>query len=936
MAGYDYEANKPVNIALSLNSDFASTEAKDIAAWVRDELVHNGFDPNNVNFLVSDNSNDVTDVARELGAIHIGCLAHLANLVVEDAWDAMTPSWIMIVKNIITMSKTNYGFAANLRALQGPGLAKILLKWNDLRWLGKFLALERFYDIFSRSDARKLIIDTPFSDDNMNVIALILPLLGKLAKITTLISGEKVVETTKSVSTVHYGTHLYPIMWYSFSFLFATAESNWDSISQSPDYIGTWKFVVLVLEGLFERFFKDTPAIMRASFALSAGPVLNNDIKSFFTDYKCFFEIRRSVPLPPHGSSPSPHLSLSEYLSILRLPNLKWVPNTPVTRETMISHLKYSASKFQLAWNDLIEPNSKLVALRECYHSAPTNLPPQIDNMQTIRPNVSRFSFGHLDSPEAYAEMQRRASAATQTLEFEFEAFAKQAKTSTESALAWASTETASTLPKIRALIVRLHSLPLGSIAAEQLFSVMNFHVDEHNSLLNQWDLETRVTVAFNCRLLDQDTRAQVLGWSPYLHVLKAHENVISNLETANDMPIGASHRRTGERGREAKLAKRLSTGTSEATSSATPTRSTTPPVTNPKKRGRPKKSVAPVDDDSDDDALLTLTHTSKTAAPPGNAPPSEPNSYRSVISNSLTDAATNFGANTHALRISFQTTIKNWLGSRSPASSLVELGNSVTDVNFSKFLKSFATNLREGVSLDECLVLLRVEFTRAPSPHESSTMDIDDNQPLLYRGAEDASIYTSIARQIRDQIGPPPIVPPYTEPVVAAAILESWNEWVTHHEDFAAEVAEIEVVARKRGVQLRNVPSDGNCLYHCIALAQNHPDIGNNPLANSRSSRKSVGQYLQKQLKTWFPFLAAKETKTSFCLSQSKEGTWGDCNVVKAAAELYNWNINVYVAGVDDITIFAPLKNINSSPVVHLFQVKLRHFMIAFPTSHL
>ena len=73
----------------------------------------------------------------------------------------------------------------------------------------------------------------------------------------------------------------------------------------------------------------------------------------------------------------------------------------------------------------------------------------------------------------------------------------------------------------------------------------MNFHVDEHNSSLNQWDLETRVIVAFNSRMLGQDTRARALGWSPYMHVLKAHENVITNLETANDMPIGMSHRRT-------------------------------------------------------------------------------------------------------------------------------------------------------------------------------------------------------------------------------------------------------------------------------------------------------------------------------------------------------------------------------------------------------
>ena len=410
LAGFDYVAKKPVSIALSMNSDFASTDAVGIAEWVRNELILNDFDPNNVRILIGDNANDVADVANELGVVHIGCLGHLFNLVVEDAWSVMALTWLIRVKNIITLSKTSYHFANKLKAVQGAGKALQLLTWNELRWQGKYTSLARFYEIMSKPEARALI-STTLSDDNMSVMILLLPLLRMLAIITCLLTGEKILEVkVKSASAVHYGSHLYPVMWHTLSFIFRLSAAAWDSIANSVDYVGTWNFVVRTLDGIYERFFKQIPVRMRAAFALSAETVLSNDPSSYFEHYSCFFRVQRVVSVPLPDTSPSRHLTCSEYYRILRYPFVQWLPNSPVNQETQQSHLKFMACKFQLAWRDLLDQASQISALNECYSSTPTQIPAQLADTQTSLPHGTSVDPIHDDSmpPKKYASLRLR------------------------------------------------------------------------------------------------------------------------------------------------------------------------------------------------------------------------------------------------------------------------------------------------------------------------------------------------------------------------------------------------------------------------------------------------------------------------------------------------------------------------------------------------
>jgi hypothetical protein len=612
----------------------------------------------------------------------------------------------------------------------------------------------------------------------------------------------------------------------------------------------------------------------------------------------------------------------------------EWNGNTGLAQRPHIGHLKFVAEKFFTAWLDLTDPTRQVEALTEYFVDMPVANMPQNPSAQPSTTTPALNIARRLSSPAAFQEFRIAASPTIQSLKEEFDRYRSITFLGVhDSALAWACSQESNSLPRIRRLILHLHPTPVGSTSAEQVFSVLSFHVDSWNTTLDEFDLESRLVLAFNCRYLSALDRARVFGWSEYWHLFKSKEMAVALLEQANSVPIGAAHRRTTEPARAAKAAKRLSASPlvsgSQPSSSTSQSPSPTPRAPAKKKRGRPPKTM-PVDlHDSDDDLEETWMPASKISHPPGQEPDPDLNNWRAIFSSSLLYLQESFEQDPRQLRNGLQQSLKNSTLSASARSSLLNLIAKIDDASLSKFVASLARNVKEGVKSDDLVTLLSVEF-RIQSPQlAAASMNIEDCVELPPQSATSSPIGNLIEAAFAAASGPNTS----DDPVMAAVLLKSWLEWLEQNQRFLEEIKTVSGRLRQHGLLLRNVPSDGNCLYHCIALALVHFQPGDFVNFGHVQVRADLVAYMKKRKKDWFPQLDKKETLKKFCDDQAKSGTWGDKNVVKAAAERYGIILHVYNGWDDDVVVYTPVKFNDETPVAMLFLIGFRHFMFASPS---
>ena len=937
LGALDQESGKSFQVLLSLNSRLENGESATVAQWVRDELVSHGFSEENISRLVADNSNDMLTTAELLGAPHIGCPPHLLDLAIDDAWTQMNASFVPTLKSTISTCNNSYNMAHVLENLQTrkPGLK--LLDWNETRWQGKFLALRRFHQISQLPEALDKL-ECKMSSVEMAVIGKLLPLLKQLAALTSLLSGEPLDGVDVNYQTpVHYGPHLLPIIWHSFTFIISCAALDFDSIPSEEGKCELWRFCTCFLDGIHLRFLKDPSRALRASFALSKGAILEYDVLSLIGDTYCLLRCERNLATNSRsvpGQEPNPTiLPLPLFNSILQVVPQQLSPNTPFNQSTRLAHLKFLAERFHNAFLDLQDATRQITALHDCLSGLPP--PSPSPSVTTARPGTEGFEHvaSSLCTPAALRKHQQTATPAPSTLKAELDMFKSLVlPPKYDSALAWACSPDSSAFPNMRRAIVDLHGIPLGSFSAEQVFSALNLQVSPWNTRLNEWDLETRVVLAFNQRHLDVSQRTRVLGWSPFWHLFKDREKVIEQLEEINCIAIGASHRRTAEAARDAKAAKAAEDATRSL--SSTPSAPTSPPPMTPvattkRKRGRPRKLTPIQDDGSDVEFELLLGLTTKTTRPPGSGSGAEISASRTELHDALMKIHQQFRGDAHLLRTAIRQKLKSALHEKKISSSLLELFDAVTDDNVSRLLRSLAIAIKEDTPYSDLAPLLAVEFRPTGSCPASNTMCID--------ATTDPTLPITPIVQPEPQMALHPIISPdhglSEDELFDLACRESAQSYMLENKRFSDEMAHLWPRLRQLGLKLMNVPADGNCLYSAVAEALALKRNSRSPLDHMDVRRRLV-QYMSEQKKKWFPHLAPKESKKRFLATQAKGGEWGDVNVVKAAAEHFDMEFHVLNSYDDNVELYEPIKSRTHTAIVQLFLVNFRHYMLAVPAD--
>ena len=111
-----------------------------------------------------------------------------------------------------------------------------------------------------------------------------------------------------------------------------------------------------------------------------------------------------------------------------------------------------------------------------------------------------------------------------------------------------------------------------------------------------------------------------------------------------------------------------------------------------------------------------------------------------------------------------------------------------------------------------------------------------------------------------------------------------------------------------KRGLEVRSIASDGNCLF--ASLVDQSEDL------NVRQLREQVAEYLRSHRKEFEPFV---ETDfDTYCDKLAKENTWGGQLELQACANILNRPIEVIQGNRNEpIIIDAPSASATSSPIV-------------------
>jgi len=108
----------------------------------------------------------------------------------------------------------------------------------------------------------------------------------------------------------------------------------------------------------------------------------------------------------------------------------------------------------------------------------------------------------------------------------------------------------------------------------------------------------------------------------------------------------------------------------------------------------------------------------------------------------------------------------------------------------------------------------------------------------------------------------------------------------------------EYQELLNKKGVYMRDVQGDGNCLYRCVA------DQIEGSEKNHKKYRENAVSYLTEHKDYFKLFLLDTEDIESYIRHQSKDGSWGGHFELVALSALYNVKFCVHMKDQDSVLV--------------------------------
>lgn len=568
-----------------------------------------------VSHITTNNARNVLKVAKLLGATSVGCAVHKVNLCVEYAWLNCKDIWQRLIRDPVSRLKAsskNYMAWDEHAQLHAAEPLKFL-DWNDTRWKGKYLTLNRFCTLMERDCCRSFLgPDSTYSESDHPALKYMCQLLREIATLTVDLTQEK-IENIRLRAAPHYGPHYRLLFDCAFGIHMLASEMLWGSL---PDHHAQALagFIHDFLGSLRTRFFTTVDPSIKLAFALSMGNSLAlgfdtanraKFVAKFLhaTETAHLLSTETFAPLPaeeemdallestleeeseyddsnelfPHqATSPAdvpPPLKSSSSLSsstpkktsstdkVRSQPrrkvnsksgstsqttppsttsldsmdlrdsdavpspgsvavDLKLSTSVPLriwTNLTFKAFLRSSFEEFQEMWRDWTDPKAQEMLFAEASGEALSQDFDSETECEPAVPTVVDGSWASFRSKEnrdlAYLNETMTAS----SVQAEWSTFLLYQKSSDlKTALEWSKTPEAKTLPRIKALIERFHSIPTTSTCAESLFSTAKLHSSYLSTRLNHHDFETRVLVDYNGRNLSFEEFQLSTDLAPY------------------------------------------------------------------------------------------------------------------------------------------------------------------------------------------------------------------------------------------------------------------------------------------------------------------------------------------------------------------------------------------------------------------------------------
>ncbi|KAG7401098.1 OTU domain-containing protein 6B [Phytophthora boehmeriae] len=137
-----------------------------------------------------------------------------------------------------------------------------------------------------------------------------------------------------------------------------------------------------------------------------------------------------------------------------------------------------------------------------------------------------------------------------------------------------------------------------------------------------------------------------------------------------------------------------------------------------------------------------------------------------------------------------------------------------------------------------------------------------------------------------------------------------------------------IQTQLSRRGLKIKDIPSDGHCMYHAVAdqMAQNGLSVNENDLATFQHLRKLTSDYMVAHSDDFLPFMALEEDAESpmsafenYCDRVANTADWGGQLELRALACALRKPIEVFQAEGDVLTMggeFADEEDPNTKPL--------------------
>lgn len=120
-------------------------------------------------------------------------------------------------------------------------------------------------------------------------------------------------------------------------------------------------------------------------------------------------------------------------------------------------------------------------------------------------------------------------------------------------------------------------------------------------------------------------------------------------------------------------------------------------------------------------------------------------------------------------------------------------------------------------------------------------------------------------------------------------------------------EFQKLKEMLKEQGLQIFEIPSDGNCLYNAVAHQVNHRKTR----TDSKQLRKQAAEYMRENADDFLPFLTTESgdlfTQSDFdkyCCDLEKTTTWGGHLEIKALSHVLNQPIIVMQSNGPVITV--------------------------------